>query len=57
MKKYQPDLLVDWEASAGKEPRRAATPGYQGKPLTKNADRKIFDIEGYCKILGKLMWF
>jgi hypothetical protein len=57
MQKYQNDLLNDWKARTGREPRRAATPGYPGECLTKNTDEDSVDVEGYRMILGKLMWF
>ena len=57
MQKYQTDLLNDWKSRTGREPRRAATPGYPGECLSKNTDGDSVDIEGYRMILGKLMWF
>ncbi len=55
--KYQPNLLDYWKARTGKEPRCVVTVEYPGDTLTNNPDGKILDVKGYCKILGKLMWF
>ena len=57
MQKYQSDLISDWKARTGREPRRAATPGYPGECLSKNTDGDAVDVEGYRMLLGKLMWF
>jgi len=56
MKKYQSDLLQDWKSLTGKEPRRAATPGYPGETLSKNTGETV-DVDSYRSILGKAMWF
>jgi hypothetical protein len=56
MKKYQDDIISEWEQITGKKCKPTNTPGFPGESLTKNTGDEI-DKENYSKILGRLMWF
>jgi hypothetical protein len=56
MKKYQDDIISDWEQVTGTKSRPANTPGFPGESLMKNTGDEV-DKENYRKILGRLMWF
>jgi hypothetical protein len=56
MKKYQDDIVLDWEQIAGGKAKKAKTPGFPGETLRKNTEQEV-DKENYRKILGRLMWF
>lgn len=56
MKKYQNDIVSDWERITGRKAKPAKTPGFPGESLTKNEGAEV-DKELYRKILGRLMWF
>jgi hypothetical protein len=56
MKKYQDEIVSDWEQVSGSKVKPANTPGFPGESLAKNSRDEV-NKENYRKILGRLMWF
>jgi hypothetical protein len=57
MKKYQEELVSDYEEVMDASAKEAKTPAFPGESLVRDTNEDIVDLDNFCKILGKAMWF